>query len=608
MKRKKEFKVGTKLPPNLREAVWLVHGRKCAYTGVDLQRDAFEVDHIFPKELNNPERLEEKIRAFQEFGIPPDFDLYAPANLVPTTPRFNRKKSDHVIRKYIEQALPLAKEKAQAVQELWEKLEVIDKLDHETRSLGESYGHRLGKRYVAELAYNNILEEDVCFKSTEQCTDDYAVISTNRVYSYCFPPKFPFYAGSLLLRFKRVEVYGCGLTFGQAGILNLFQGVGTPPHVRSRSFIEGYDKHNDEYLIQLGNNRFLLSADETLDLCAVIDKLAVWYLAKLKHGECEVLNSIKFKPADTGGYLMCGITMSLWQEIIRFAQAHDYASGETQWHVFDANPYYLKIFCRSEGDNRFEYRAFIRPELDNNIVSGPFGEYSPYVWLRWDPSFLQVLNKKETTFKFGTSWDVAQTYRWISSKLIPEVVDWSYKEMALRLPFLSRLAYRLICRNTPSPVPLEERSVGTDFINALEVRRSEEFKQVIEKLWGYFAASQNIHVPMVGDGPHRFLAYLLENCEKISSYSLERMAGVFESTPSTFAIKDAVERRRQNYFTEGAVSGWEIKSGLEAVYLLLEDGTFKITSEQILSFGLEKMAGTFEEYNRRIYLKRFVTS
>jgi len=608
MKRKKEFKAGTKLSPNLRKAVWLVHGRKCAYTGAELQSDAFEVDHIFPKELNTPKRIKEKLRALQEFGLPSNFDLYAPANLVPTTPGFNRQKSDRVIRKYIEQALPQATEKAQAVQEQWEELELIDQLDRATRSLGESYGGRLGKQYVAEFAYNNIIEEDVRFKSNEQYTNDYAVVSTGRVYSYCFPPKFPLYTGSLLFRFKRVDIYGCGITFGQAGILDLFQGLGTPPHACSRSFIEAYDKHNDEYLIQLGNNRFLLSADDTLDLCAVVDKLAAWYLAKLKYGECEVLHSIKFKRADSGGYLLCGITMALWQEIILFAQAHNYTEGETQWHIFDANSYYLKIFCRSEGDNRFEYRAFIHPELDKNIVLGPFGEYSPYVWLRWDPSFLQTLNKKETALKFDTAWDVAHTYRWINSELIPNVLKWSYRDMPSRLPLFRRLAFRLICRNIPSPTPLEEKSVGTYFVNPAEVRRLEEFKQVMQKLWSVFVASQSLNVPMVGDEPHRFLAYLLENCEEIASYPLERIADAFEAAQSLPAIKQAVEIRRQNYFAAGTISGWEMKSALEAINLLLEKGSFKVTAEQILSFGLEKMSGTFEEYNTRIYLKRFVAA
>jgi hypothetical protein len=150
--------------------------------------------------------------------------------------------------------------------------------------------------------------------------------------------------------------------------------------------------------------------------------------------------------------------------------------------------------------------------------------------------------------------------------------------------------------------------VGTYFVNPAEVRRLEEFKQVMQKLWSVFAASQSLHVPMVGDEPHRFLAYLLENCEEIASYPLERIAGAFEAAPSLPAIKQAVEIRRQNYFAAGTISAWEMKSALEAINLLLEKGSFKVTAEQILSFGLEKMSGTFEEYNTRIYLKRFMAA
>lgn len=608
MTRKKDSKASEKVPPRLRESLWLIHDKKCVYTGTDLLEDAYVIDHIIPKELNKPHRSAEKTKVLRELGLPADFDLYGLANLVPTTIKFNREKSDKVLPTLATKALKLAARVANDVRELHEKLEAIDRLEEATRALGAHYRPRLGERFVAETAYNVILKEAAHFTPTEDLGDEFAVLATQRLHLNCFPPKFPDYFGSLLVRFKRVEIYGCGITFGQRGVVDLFHGMGTPAHVRSRPFIEGYDNLNDEYLIQLGNNRFLLSTEETRDLCETLDKLGVWYMEKLKRGECEVLNSIKFKRANVGGYLMCAISVRLWQEIIRFAQAHDYANGDTRWHVFDANPHYLKIFCKSESDGRYDYRAFIRPVLDDIDPSGPFKTYEPVVWLRWDPAFLRALQKQETAFKFGTLWDVDTTYRWINSELVPEALKWSYEDTSSRLPFLQRMVSRIACRNTPPPLSMAEKSKGTDFIEATRVRRLEEFKRAIEVLWSNFAGSQSTFVPVeIGDGPHQFLLFLLENCGPIPPNLLERIAGTFESAPLPCAIKEALERRRKKYFVTDAVSGWEVKSAIEAIMVLLEESSLNVSEEMALCFGLEKMSVTFEEYNRRVYLERFTS-
>ena len=43
-----------------REAVWIAHGKKCAYTGEVLMVDALHIDHIIPEKfLETPEQLKE---------------------------------------------------------------------------------------------------------------------------------------------------------------------------------------------------------------------------------------------------------------------------------------------------------------------------------------------------------------------------------------------------------------------------------------------------------------------------------------------------------------------------------------------------------------------
>lgn len=600
-RRSNKKKTGTKVYPNLRRAIWLTHGKKCAYTGADLTEDAFVIDHVVPQELGQPGRADERLNVLRRLGLPDDFDLHALTNLVPTTIKLNREKSDKILPGLIAKGLALAAEKAEAVRELCDRLDAVERIEEASRTLGEKYRDRLDERLIAETTYTSILRDPARFEPIEEMAEEFAVVATHRVYSTCYAPTFPDYAGSLLLRFKRVEVYGCGITFGHRDLVGLFRGMGTPPDARSRGFVVARDERNDEYLIQLGNNRFTLSAEEAADLCGVIDRLGAWYLAKARRAECEVLNSIEFAPAEGGGYLLCAVGLGLWRKIIRFAAAHDYANGKTRWHVFDANPHYLKIFCRSEGDGRYGYRAFVRPEMDRDLplVGGP------RVWLRWDPTFFRALHARESSFKFGTLWDVAATHRWITDELIPEAVRWSHADEMWELSLTGRLIHRFLVGDArPTVPPRPEKSNGMELIDAGRVRRLTEFELVIEKLWSRSGELQESVPTAAGDGPHQFLSFLLGNCDPISNYLLDRTARAFDSTPTAADLKVAIDQRRQDYLAKGAVSGWEVKSALDAVTLLLREGNLQCSGERAIAAGLGQMAGLIEYYNTRAYIDR----
>ena len=86
---------------------------------------------------------------------------------------------------------------------------------------------------------------------------------------------------------------------------------------------------------------------------------------------------------------------------------------------------------------------------------------------------------------------------------------------------------------------------------------------------------------------------------------MERTAHAFGSLPSVADLKNVVERRQQDYLTKDVVSGWELKSALEAVSLLPDEGNFKCSSECVLTVGLELLASLIEEYNVGVYVDRF---
>lgn len=78
-----------------REAIWLAHEKKCAYTRTPLDVSNFHIDHILPESLvNNPDELA-GIKA--QLGLPHEFDIFGYCNLLPCLPGPNLQKGSVVL-------------------------------------------------------------------------------------------------------------------------------------------------------------------------------------------------------------------------------------------------------------------------------------------------------------------------------------------------------------------------------------------------------------------------------------------------------------------------------------------------------------------------------
>lgn len=74
-----------------REAIWLAHSQKCAYTGELIDISNFHIDHVIPETFNEkPDLLAETLAKLE---LPKDFDLLGWENLLPCCPRVNLQKS-----------------------------------------------------------------------------------------------------------------------------------------------------------------------------------------------------------------------------------------------------------------------------------------------------------------------------------------------------------------------------------------------------------------------------------------------------------------------------------------------------------------------------------
>ena len=78
-----------------REAIWLAHGKKCAYTNRRLDISNFHIDHIIPESLaKDPDAFKDKLA---ELNLSTDFNTQGYENLLPCCPRANLQKRDFIL-------------------------------------------------------------------------------------------------------------------------------------------------------------------------------------------------------------------------------------------------------------------------------------------------------------------------------------------------------------------------------------------------------------------------------------------------------------------------------------------------------------------------------
>jgi hypothetical protein len=76
----------------VREAMWIAHSKKCAYTHELVDLASMHIDHIIPESLAGKSEMFAEVRA--KLGLPDNFDLFGLGNLFPAKPRANLQKGD----------------------------------------------------------------------------------------------------------------------------------------------------------------------------------------------------------------------------------------------------------------------------------------------------------------------------------------------------------------------------------------------------------------------------------------------------------------------------------------------------------------------------------
>lgn len=258
-------------------------------------------------------------------------------------------------------------------------------------------------------------------------------ISTPWVHIDALLPHEQQFTGSIAVVIRKPSTSGFSVALSQEWLLkNLLARIGAPAEPSYRPFIIGPVslQPDAEISIDLNNARLQIAPEGLYAMCDALDRLTPVYTDALRaserHWDAEGFPFMG--SGDDTVVAMCSISRWAWQQVLAFALAHDADAGDSEWHIFDGNPNYLKVFTtKPHADFEPGYHAFIHGREGIDGLS-----YGDDVVLTWDPPAFFG------TFKLAAKqWmPCAEALCWLRDKLLPAVGLWLIaREVSQVLPW-----------------------------------------------------------------------------------------------------------------------------------------------------------------------------
>lgn len=242
-------------------------------------------------------------------------------------------------------------------------------------------------------------------------------------------------SGSAAIVVKKQNTSGLAIALSQEWLLkNLLSHPQAPADHSYRPFIIGpvSNTPDSEVTIDINSARLQISPDGVHAMCKALDQLTPIYIDALRRlerrWEAEGF-PVTHRSSDTA-VVLCSIPSRLWRNILEFANAHEAGAGDTEWHIFDFNRLYLKVFTNKQhADFEPGYHAFIHAHNESRDSN------NSDVVLTWTPP-----DSFESFEIAPRRWmSCTQTFHWLCQKLMPAVGDWlinkeirSYKPWQLK--------------------------------------------------------------------------------------------------------------------------------------------------------------------------------
>ena len=360
---------------------------------------------------------------------------------------------------------------------------------------------------------------------------------------------------------------------------SLFVNLGAPP--RHRPFI-GVQIPEGWWATINGFNYFL-TEDEVNDLTDAIDELAPTYINASREVE-KRYRTLDFSCSPTSYFRLIKVARSLWDRMLTFANQHDYDSGESSWHIFDRNDFFLNIL--QDGKRK----AFIRseqhvPGLEKSIVSDPLRYADEEVWLCWD-KFL-MLNVAQ---RFNPdAWNAEETYLWLRERFIPHLSQRQNVFQSLRSDVMRTLENILAPPTfTPGTAITEITSFG-------------QLHQAIQEMQSFYVVEsktfiESRHMELACD----LVVYLLNQlslAEGTCNYANEKLN--LEASRGNPEISLAWWRQQQK--------GENLETILRVVLVFVREGRPRTQEAIITSYVVDALAPLWEHYTDCTYVQRMAT-
>lgn len=409
-----------KRDPRLRYALWKVHEFRDYYLGNELEFVNLEVDHIIPESLcKNTVKFKEYLKLM---NLDDDFEVNSILNYVPTNRFINNRKSNGLLPPAIA-ALALNRAKRVA-KKVIKYIELFDK-DIEVNEIITNLKTNIKSEKEIEYVYDMITDdkdqfEDRKYIDKEDIFRPYQR-SIRRIDLDGFLPSFRESEASCMFLFRTLSIRGCMMTLNNKQIINqLFKGIKTDPKYDLRGFIS-YHTKEDDYCIQLGNNKFILNREETLELCTIVDDFTSEYMESLMEVE-EKLGTIRFKRSRKGAYKLIKINTELWKMILRFMSKNDAYNTSGEWSIFDPNEYMIKVYSQNHKRYQNGYHSIINLERDYDDIFDKYSIPNNDIWLVWKPHFKVHSLSELKNINESNNWNAKIAFKWLTEELIPKVI------------------------------------------------------------------------------------------------------------------------------------------------------------------------------------------
>jgi hypothetical protein len=569
----------------IRQAIWEVYKHKCFYTDNPLEYKDMELDHIIPASYRN--RKDDFKRVIEECGLDADFELDSLYNLVPTTKYANRRKSDKELSlNAMLHYLGLAKNNVPKIEKKIEKIKKIRNFDKNISMVKAHIDEENDKKKreeILENIFNFVSNDDIDFENVEEVYE----INNEPIYKKyvkrigleAIMPKYNNTETRCIIYFRTIKVRGCMLLLDNKIILTeLFSGLYTDPKHGIRGFIEfekDYKKNEDtksldNAVIHIGNNKFKLSSEDIYTFCQVIDSYAEKYIEFISNIE-DILMTHRFPISKRqNNYKLITLTNVQWRQLVNFAFKHDVDRGNSQWHIFDGNGFYIKVYTNKKHDKyNVGYHAFFNSEFDEDIVL-----YSELAAkdkiITWE--FVEDLNNRGVDcICERENWNAEIAYRWLTEKLMPKVLA-----KKNRLSFLKKKS------NDIDGVFRNSKFEFIKYLKEKKVKSIEDLRDIVNELQSYYYSHpNNRHRVSKNDLEKIFNSILLciNKSEKIDLYYIcDKLC--FNKFKTTNELIYEIEAHIKN-IKEKTVIGFDIDILFRVLKTVLDGKKISITTEDI---------------------------